>query len=110
MSLSWSPAVAHCTDDQKLSDKWADDQMEVDGQNGCLRAFAALKTQGRNRHLKVLLSVGGGGKASEHFASVASEPETLHNFGRSALHLVVEYGLDGIDSKKASVFSSSFRD
>ncbi|KAI9840151.1 MAG: hypothetical protein M1838_004196 [Thelocarpon superellum] len=77
-----------------LSDPWADAQMEVDGQRGCLRAFVALKQQ--YRHLKLVLSVGGA-NSSQHFAAVAADASTRTRFGQSAHALVVEYGLDGID-------------
>lgn len=52
----------------------------------------------RHGHLKVILSVGGGGKGSDNFASVAANPTTRERFASSAKELVLEYGLDGIDS------------
>lgn len=72
--------------------------MEVDGVQGCLRSLALLKQQ--NRCLKLILSVGGGGAGSQHFAEVASEPTTRENFGRTARDLVITYKLDGLDSKR----------
>ncbi|KAF1812394.1 glycoside hydrolase [Eremomyces bilateralis CBS 781.70] len=78
-----------------LSDEWADDQMEVDGEKGALRAFGALKR--RHNILKVVLSIGGGGKGSEPFAAVAADPTARETFARSARALVDQYGLDGID-------------
>ncbi|KAI5798793.1 glycoside hydrolase [Geopyxis carbonaria] len=78
-----------------LSDDWADDKIEVDGTLGCLRSFQQLKIQ--HPHLKVIFSVGGGGKGSEPFAAVAADPDAREQFGRSARELVMQYGLDGID-------------
>ncbi|KAI9931532.1 hypothetical protein MW887_010109 [Aspergillus wentii] len=78
-----------------LSDEWADTQMPVDGTNGCLRAFAQLKPQ--YSKMKVILSVGGGGKGSENFASVARNPASVETFARTARALVDQFGLDGID-------------
>ncbi|KAI9828742.1 MAG: hypothetical protein M1832_001847 [Thelocarpon impressellum] len=79
-----------------LSDPLADTAMEVDGQpGGCLGSFAALKRQ--HRHLKLLLSVGGGEGLSQNFAAVASSPQTLQTFGMTARELLHKYGFDGID-------------
>lgn len=70
--------------------------MPVDGTEGCLRAFAQLKQQ--YSEMKVILSIGGGGKGSENFASVARNPAAVENFAQTAKHLVDQFGLDGIDS------------
>lgn len=78
-----------------LSDEWADTQLEVDGSPGCLRSFAALKSQ--FPHLKLILSIGGGGKGSEPFAAVAANPQAREMFARSSRELCLEYSLDGID-------------
>ncbi|KAF2836276.1 glycoside hydrolase family 18 protein [Patellaria atrata CBS 101060] len=78
-----------------FSDEWADSQIEVDGVHGCLQACAALKK--RSRVLKVILSIGGGGQGSEPFAAVAHDAEKRKVFARSALDIVLKYGLDGID-------------
>ncbi|WEW58790.1 chitinase [Emydomyces testavorans] len=77
----------------KLGDEWADDQMPVDGTQGCIRAFTQLKHTG----LKVLLSIGGGGTGSQHFAAVAKDPIALRTFLRSAKALVDRFDLDGLD-------------
>ncbi|KAK5146688.1 hypothetical protein LTR04_000998 [Oleoguttula sp. CCFEE 6159] len=66
----------------------------MDGSKGCLRSFAALKQQ--HRHLKTILSVGGGGH-SENFAAVARDPALRHAFASTARDLCLGYGLDGID-------------
>lgn len=71
--------------------------MDVDGQKGCLRAFVQLKQQ--YSQMRVILSVGGAGKGSENFASVAHSRSKLETFARSARQLVDQYGLDGIDCK-----------
>ncbi|KAJ5224200.1 CAZyme family GH18 [Penicillium citrinum] len=78
-----------------LSDEWADTQMDVDGAKGCLNAFVQLKQQ--YSQLRVILSVGGQGKGSEHFAAVAHSRSKTEVFVRSARQLVDQYGLDGID-------------
>lgn len=71
--------------------------MPIDGTEGCLRAFTQLKQQ--YPQLKVILSIGGGGKGSENFASVARNPSALARFAQSARELVDQFGLDGIDSE-----------
>ncbi|KAI2789054.1 Endochitinase B [Penicillium oxalicum] len=78
-----------------LSDEWADTQMPVDGTEGCLRAFVQLKQQ--YSQMRVILSVGGGGKGSENFAAVARSRSLLDRFVQSARILVEQFGLDGID-------------
>ena len=80
----------------KLSDEWADTQMDVDGVKGCLGSFMVLKQQ--HPHLKVVLSIGGGA-ASQNFAAVASSPIARDHFARTASNLVHASGLDGLDSK-----------
>jgi len=80
-----------------LSDEYADTQIEVDGVNGCLRSFAALKKLKDCSHLKVIISVGGGEKGSEPFKHIASDPSSRQRFANSARALVDEYGLDGLD-------------
>ncbi|KAL3425342.1 glycosyl hydrolase family 18 protein [Phlyctema vagabunda] len=77
-----------------LGDDWADLQMPVDGTTGCLGSFIRLKRQ--HQHLKVILSIGGGGD-SHNFASVASSGVKRDNFARSAQGLVEASGFDGID-------------
>lgn len=52
--------------------------------------------------MKVILSVGGGGKGSENFALVAQSQSRLATFVRTARELVDQFGLDGIDSKLPS--------
>ena len=51
--------------------------------------------------LRVVLSVGGGGKGSEPFAGVARDPSRREQFAQSSLQLVQQFGIDGIDSESA---------
>ena len=62
--------------------------------------------------LKIVLSIGGGGKGSENFARMAGNAEARERFAHSARALVDEYGLDGIDSMSTPAFFclSSVRD
>lgn len=78
-----------------LSDEWADSQMPVDGTEGCIRAFTQLKQQ--YPQLKIILSIGGGGKGSENFASVARSASAVAVFAQSARALVDQFDLDGVD-------------
>lgn len=77
--------------------------MPVDGTEGCLRAFTQLKQQ--YSEMKVILSVGGGGKGSENFAKVSRNPPAVEVFVKSARALVDQFSLDGIDSTAASLFT-----
>ena len=70
--------------------------MPVDGTNGCLRAFTQLKQQ--YSKMKVILSIGGGGKGSDNFALVAGSRSRTETFCRTARELVDMFGLDGVDS------------
>jgi len=102
------PSMIAClltVDAMKLSDEWADSQIDVDGVKGCLRSFQNLKT--KHSHLKVVLSVGGGGKGSDNFAAVAANHASRERFAHTARELVNEYGLDGIDSNTTPPTTSS---
>lgn len=76
----------------------------MDGAYGCLRAFAKLKSE--FKHLKVVLSIGGGGKGGEHFASVAQDEEKRRRFACTSHKIVVDYGLNGIDSTYPTTLAS----
>ncbi|KAH7123670.1 class V chitinase-like protein [Dendryphion nanum] len=84
-----------------LSDEWADTQIdvpgagEIPGTKGCLNSFALLKK--KYTMLRVILSVGGGGKGSEPFAGVAHSRSKRKRFAESAVELVTQFGIDGID-------------
>lgn len=68
----------------------------MDGTHGCLNSLRNLKRQHPN--LKTLLSVGGGGKGSEPFASMASSSSARENFADSAKQMLDTYDFDGLDS------------
>lgn len=91
----------------QLSDEWADTQIDIAGVDdipatkGCLNAFALLKK--KYTRLRVVLSVGGGGKGSEPFAGVARDPASRERFAQTSLGLVQKFGIDGIDSESSFI-------
>ena len=79
--------------------------MDVDGVKGCIEALQQLKQT--HEHLRVVLSIGGGGQGSQHFPAVSQTEYSRQNFAQSARGIVDAHGFDGIDSKLANPPSSS---
>jgi len=86
-----------------LSDLWADQDIHYPGDSwndpgtnlfGNFKAIYNLKRQ--NRHLRVLLSIGGW-TYSPSFHPVVVDPRLRAEFVRSAVALLEDYGLDGLD-------------
>ncbi|KAI9511140.1 glycoside hydrolase family 18 protein [Russula earlei] len=86
-----------------LSDLWADQDIHYPGDSwsesgtnlyGNFKAIYNLKKQ--HRHLKLLLSIGGW-TYSPSFHPVVVSPTLRAEFVKSAVKLVEDYGLDGLD-------------
>lgn len=88
-----------------LTDAWADEQIHFPGDSwndedaanclyGNLKALYLLKQQ--HRHLKIMLSIGGWTYSSA-FAKPASTASGRATFVSSAVKILEDYGLDGLD-------------
>ncbi|KAI0107470.1 glycoside hydrolase superfamily [Nemania sp. FL0031] len=79
-----------------LSQKYSEDRDWEPGRN----AYGAVKQlyihKKWNRHMKVLLSVGGG-EFSPKFAAATSTEMRRQTFAKSAVKLVTDWGFDGLD-------------
>jgi chitinase len=71
--------------------------VDIEGTPGALNDLAKIKSE--NKHIKTVLSVGGGGEASSIFAQIARDPKLCQAFANSARQFLDKYSLNGIDSK-----------
>lgn len=85
-------------------DTWNDDPEAGPQLFGTFKRFNYLKQA--NRHLKLLLSIGGW-TFSSHFWPTLSNPQNRDTFATSAVQLLEDYGLDGIDSTFLLFLSST---
>ncbi|PIL35013.1 hypothetical protein GSI_02800 [Ganoderma sinense ZZ0214-1] len=88
----------------KLSDTWADEEKPFPGDStkesgtnlyGCLKQLYLIELVHRN--IKTVLSVGGGSYSHAGAFNFITDSSKRSTFVKSAVQLVEDYGLDGID-------------
>lgn len=85
----------------KLSDEWADVQLPMESpldknKKLCGSLLQLSEIKQINRHLKVLMSIGGWG-TSALFTEIMSKPAKMEKFISSSIELLLKYKFDGID-------------
>ena len=77
-----------------FEDKKINEEMEVDGARGCLRAWTQRRHQ--KPSLKIILTIGDGHAAAE-FQKIAWSPLKVGCFIKSVQAIVAQYELDGVN-------------
>lgn len=85
----------------RLSDEWADIQLPMESpidpnKKVCGNLLQLSEIKQMNRHLKVLMSIGGWGTGAL-FTEIMSNPSKMENFIMSSIKLLLKYKFDGID-------------
>lgn len=86
----------------QLSDAWADQQIKYEGDTEasashlCGNFYQFLQYKKTHRHLKLLLSIGGWSYSGNFRGMV--QPAQRERFIESAVRLLADHGLDGLDS------------
>lgn len=91
-----SAVDSNASDTIQLSDEYADTRIEVEDSFGCISALMMLRLE--SPRLKIILSIGGGGRGSEHFATIATNEYLRRVFAYNAGEVVRQYNFDGVDS------------
>ena len=84
------------------ADRWAAGDYECDGTFGCVNAVRGLKEKKEKGRLKLVLSVGGGGKGSESFGVFAGTERGRIRFARGVREWIDRWEMDGVDGKEPS--------